>query len=114
MPAAKLYVKNWKWKGEDGGADTKGNTYSLAFSHLVNGVQVELGRRDYDGLTKDENFGQLTYTIPMGGQPAQSSKPLFSSEMFESVSMKDKMLDKVRRNNAIVIQTKFSTSVGGV
>ena len=114
MPAAKLYVKNWKWKGEDGAGDTKGNTYSLAFSQLINGVQVELGRRDYDGLQKDENFGQLSYTIPMGGAPAQLSKPLFSSEMFESASMKDKMLDKVRRNNAIVIQTKFSTSVGGV
>jgi adhesin/invasin len=24
MPAAKLYVKNWKWKGEDGAGDTKG------------------------------------------------------------------------------------------
>ena len=114
MPAAQLYLKNWKWKGEDGAGDTKGNTYSLAFSQLINGVQVELGRRDYDGLQKDENFGQLTYTIPMGDAPTQSSKPLFSSKMFESASMKDKMLDKVRRNNAIVIQTKFSTSVGGV
>jgi hypothetical protein len=81
---------------------------------LVNGVQVELGRRDYDGLTKDENFGQLTYTIPMGGQSAQSSKSLFSSEMFESTSMKNKMLDKVRRNNAIVIQTEFVAGIGGV
>ena len=114
MPAAKLYLKNWKWKGEDGSADTKGNTYSLAFSHLVNGVQVEFGRRDYDGLTKDENFGQLTYSIPMGLAPAQSSKPLFSSEMFESASMKGKMLDKVRRNNAMVIQTKFVAGIGGV
>ncbi len=114
MPAAKLYVKNWKWKGEDGAGDTKCNTYSLAFSQLINGVQVELGRRDYDGLQKDENFGQLTYTIPMGGAPAQSSKPLFSSEMFENASMKDKMLDKVRRNNAIVIQTQFVATVGGV
>ena len=114
MPAAKLYVKNWKWKGEDGVGDTKGNTYSVAFSQLINGVQVELGRRDYDGLTKDENFGQLTYTIPMGGAPVQSSKPLFSSEMFENASMKGKMLDKVRRSNAIVIQTQFVVSVGGV
>ncbi|MDA9010320.1 hypothetical protein N9J58_01610, partial [bacterium] len=60
------------------------------------------------------NFGQLNYTIPMGGAPAQSSKPLFSSEMFENASMKDKMLDKVRRNNAIVIQTQFVAAVGGV
>ena len=114
MPAAKLYVKNWKWAGEDGVGDTKGNTYSLAFSHLFSGVQIELGRRNYDGLTKDENFGQLTYTIPTDDQPAQSSKPLFSSEMFESASMRDKMLDKVRRNNAIAIQTEFVAGIGGV
>ena len=107
MPAAKLYVKNWKWQGVDGVADTKGNNYSLSFSHLVEGVQIELGRRDYDGITTDENFGRLTYSIPMGGSPAESNKPIFSSEMFESSSMKDKMLDKVRRNNAIVIQTKL-------
>ena len=114
MPGAKLYLKNWNWKGVEGVADTKGNTYSVAFSHLVDNVQIELGRRDYDGLTKDENFGQLTYTIPMGGDLAQASKPIFSSKMFGSSSMKGRMLDKVRRNNAIVIQTKFSTSVGGV
>jgi hypothetical protein len=50
----------------------------------------------------------------MGGALAQSSKPLFSGEMFENSSMKDKMLDKVRRNNAIVIQTQFSSGVSGV
>jgi adhesin/invasin len=114
MPAAKLYLKNWKWSGEDGSGDTKGNTYSVAFSSFINGVQVELGRRDYDGLIKDENFGELTYSIPTGGAPAQSNKPFFSSEMFTSSSMKGKMLDKVRRNNAIVIQTKFVAAVGGV
>ena len=113
MPAAKLYVKNWKWKGVDGNADTKGNTYSIAFSHLVDNVQIELGRRDYDGVIADENFGQLTYSVPMDAAPTRSSKPLFSSEIFESKSMKDNMLDKVRRNNAIVIQTEFAAGIGG-
>ena len=28
-------------------------------------------------------------------------------------SMKDNMLDKVRRNNAIVIQTEFAAGIGG-
>ena len=113
MPAAKLYVKNWKWKGVDGNADTKGNTYSIAFSHLIDNVQIELGRRAYDGVAVDENFGQLTYSVPLGAAPTQSSKPMFSSEMFESRSMKDNMLDKVRRNNAIVIQTEFAAGIGG-
>ncbi len=114
VPGAKLYVKNWKWKGVGGNADTKGNTYSIAFSHLTDNVQIEIGRRDYDGLTEDENFGQLTYALPVGSAPSQSSKPIFSSQMFESGSMKEKMLDKVRRNNAVVIQTKFVAGVGGI
>jgi adhesin/invasin len=114
MPGAKLYLKNWNWKGVEGVADTKGITYSVAFSHLVDNVQIELGRRDYDGLTKDENFGKLTYSISMDDGSSRSDKPIFSSEMFEGSSMRGKMLDKVRRNNAIVIQTKFSSSVGGV
>ena len=113
VPGAKLYVKNWKWKGVEGNADTKGNTYSIAFSHLIDNVQIELGRRDYDGVTADENFGQLTYSVPMGAAPTQSSKPMFSGEMFENRSMKGNMLDKVRRNNAIVIQTKFVAGIGG-
>jgi adhesin/invasin len=114
MPGAKLYLKSWNWKGVEGNADTKGNTYSIAFSKLINNIQIELGRRDYDGVTTDENFGKLTYSIPMDGAPVQSSQPVFSGEMFESSSMKDKMLDKVRRNNAIVIQTKFVAGIGGV
>ena len=80
---------------------------------MVEGVQIELGRRDYDGVATDENFGQLTYSIPMGGASAQVSKQMFSSEMFESSSMENRMLDKVRRNNAIVIQTKFVAGIGG-
>ena len=114
MPGAKLYLKNWNWKGVEGNADTKGNTYSIAFSHLVDNVQLEVGRRDYDGVATDENFGSLTYSIPMGDASSQPSKPLFSSEMFESSSVRGDMLAKVRRNNAIVIQTKFVAGIGGV
>ena len=33
----------------EGNADTKGNTYSIAFLHLTDNVKIELGRRDYDG-----------------------------------------------------------------
>ena len=114
MPGGKFYWKNWKWQGENGVDDTKGNTYSLGFSHLLNGVQFELGRRNYDGLIEDENFGQLTYVIPMSGSSAQPEEPLFSDEMFDNSSMKGNMLDKVRRKNAIVTQTEFVAGIGGI
>ena len=114
IPSAKFYLKDWKWEGVEGNADTKGKTYSLAFSQQVNGINIELGRRNYDGLTKDESFGKITYSVAVGDAPSQPEQTLVSSKMFEGSSMKDRMLDKVRRNNSIVIQTKFAAGIGGV
>jgi hypothetical protein len=39
---------------------------------------------------------------------------LIADQAFNTTSMKDKMLDKVRRKNQIVIQTSFTASAGGV
>jgi adhesin/invasin len=114
LPGSKFYLKNWNWKGEDGNADTKGNTYSLEFSRVANGTTFEVGRRSYDGSTKDENFVQITYSFLLAQNPSESRGPMISNEMFESSSMKSRMLDKVRRNNAIVIKTEFTAGIGGV
>jgi adhesin/invasin len=112
IPSGKIYLKNWKWNGEDGAADIKGNTYSLAFSHLLgNGIMLEVGRKDYDGATKDQDFGKLTYQIPMGQAQAFNSTSLFSTQMFETASMKPHMLDKVRRTNEIVVQTAVKAKI---
>ena len=39
---------------------------------------------------------------------------LIADQAFITTSMKDKMLEKVRRKNQIVIQTGFTASAGGV
>jgi len=39
---------------------------------------------------------------------------LIAEKAFNTSSMKDKMLEKVRRKNQIVIQTNFSSAAGGV
>ena len=39
---------------------------------------------------------------------------LIADQAFNTTSMKDKMLEKVRRKNQIVIQTGFVASAGGV
>ena len=114
MPGTTLFLKSWKWNGEDGAADTKGNTYSLQFAYIVDGVSVEVGRRDYDGTQTDENFGRLSYSMPIGNAPKPVAIPFFSDEAFENRSMRDEMLTPVRRNNAIAVQTKFTSGVGGV
>ena len=114
MPGTTLFLKTWKWSGKEGVADTKGKTYSLNFSYLIDGVTVEVGRRDFDDVTKDENFARLSYSIPIGNASRPDTKPLLSDEMFQSNSMRDQMLEPVRRNNAIAVQTKFTSGVGGV
>jgi hypothetical protein len=113
IPAAKIYVQQFVWESHDGVADIEGNTYSLEFAQVFNsGISLEAGRRNFDGLTEDEDFVKLTYNLPYGDAPQNNASSLFSKNMFEKRSMKKDMLKKVRRHNQIVVQTKFSTAVG--
>lgn len=116
IPAAKLYVKQFQWDMHDGAADIKGQTYSLEFSQMFSsGFSIEAGQRNFDGLRDDETFVQLTYTLPYGDAPNTSEhSSFFSQTMFEQRSMKTEMLKKVRRHNQIVVQTRFTTAVGGL
>ncbi len=115
IPTGMLYAKTWKWDVPDSSNDIKGTTYSLAFNQtFANGLSVELGRKDYDGLQKDEDFVTVKFRILSGEAPAAASGPFFSDRMFERSSMRSRLLDEVRRNNDIVVQTEFSAGVSGV
>ena len=55
--------------------------------------------------------------LGFGGDTSQQDDPipsLIADQAFNNTSMKDKMLEKVRRKNQIVIQTNFTASAGGV
>ena len=116
VPAAKLFVKQFQWDLHDGADDIKGQTYSLEFAQMFNsGLSIEAGQRNFDGLRDDESFVQITYTLPYGDAPKTSEhSSFFSQNMFEQRSMKTEMLKKVRRHNQIVVQTRFTTAVGGL
>lgn len=115
VPSTKFYVKQFMWDRIDT-ADVKGKTYSLEFAHMFgSGISLALGQRNYAGADTDDTFAKVTYRIPLGNVAAKtSSNDVISKRMFENESMKSKMLDKVRRNNAMVVQTKFTAEVGGV
>ena len=114
IPAAKIYFKQFKWELFDATA-LKGKTYSLEFAQIFDsGLGVELGRRNFDGSETDESFAKLTYRLPLGKSQVPTGKRLFSSQAFEQKSMKQDMLKKVRRHNAMVVQTKFTSGVGGI
>ena len=116
IPSAKIFVKNWKWEGYQV-ADTKGNTYSLQINApIAPNITLEAGTKDFDTGT-DVDFVNLTYKIGLGEGQSEKDKivqSLISNQAFNTRSMKDKMLEKVRRKNQIVIQTNFKASAGGV
>tara|TARA_B110000037_G_scaffold102373_1_gene119379 strand:+ start:45 stop:950 length:906 start_codon:yes stop_codon:yes gene_type:complete len=113
IPSAKLFVKNWKWDGYQT-TDTKGNTYSLQINApIVPNITLEAGTKDFDTGT-DVDFVNLTYKIGLGGAQSEKDKivqSLIADQAFNTRSMKDKMLDKVRRKNQIVIQSNLRVSV---
>src|SRR6056300_1402539 len=97
--------------------DTKGNTYSLQINApIAPNITLEAGTKDFDTGT-DVDFVNLTYKIGLGGGKSQQDEmvqSLIADQAFNTTSMKDKMLEKVRRKNQIVIQTGFTASAGGV
>ena len=116
VPSAKIFAKQWKWEGYQT-SDTKGKTYSLQINApIAPNITLEAGTKDFDTGT-DIDFVNLTYEIGFGGETSQQDDPipsLIADQAFNNKSMKDKMLEKVRRKNQIVIQTNFSASAGGV
>ena len=116
VPSAKIFAKQWKWEGYQT-SDTKGKTYSLQINApIAPNITLEAGTKDFDTGT-DIDFVNLTYKIGFGGDTSQQDDPipsLIADQAFNNKSMKDKMLEKVRRKNQIVIQTNFIASAGGV
>ena len=116
VPSAKIFAKQWTWEGYQT-SDTKGKTYSLQINApIAPNITLEAGTKDFDTGT-DIDFINLTYQIGFGGDTSQQDDPipsLIADQAFNNKSMKDKMLEKVRRKNQIVIQTNFTASAGGV
>lgn len=114
IPSAKVYLKKFKWDMNDS-ADIEGNTYSLGLSHVFgSGIGLEMGRKNFDGSKTDQDFVKLDYTVRFGSQNIRTDAPFVSKRIFKTGSVKNRMLEKIRRNNAIVVQTKFSSGVSGV
>ncbi len=116
VPSAKIFAKQWTWEGYQI-SDTKGKTYSVQINTpIAPNVILEAGTKDFDTGT-DIEFVNLTYKIGFGGDTSQQDDPIpsiIADQAFNNTSMKDKMLEKVRRKNQIVIQTNFTASAGGV
>ena len=95
-----------------GASNLSGNEYSLEFSGLIDdGLSLE-AKHDSPDQGVSSNSLTLTYKIKLGGyHDDQKTLPLVSKKAFEFRSMRDKTLEKVRReNNIIKVQSGLTLS----
>ena len=108
IPSMKAYLKAFDFE-VPGGNDFQGLEFSTLFKVPNSGLSFEIGHTDYDHHN-DQSFINLKYSNSIKN-PGTS---LFSSEAFERISMKDRMYEKVRREN--IIKKKgagFTVKAGG-
>ena len=108
IPSMKAYLKAFDFE-VPGGNDFQGLEFSTLFKVPNSGLSFEIGHTDYDHHN-DQSFINLRYSNSIKN-PGTS---LFSSEAFERISMKDRMYEKVRRENIIKKKgTGFTVKAGG-
>ena len=108
IPSMKAYLKAFDFE-VPGGNDFQGLEFSTLFKVPNSGFSFEIGHTDYDNHN-DQSFINLRYSNSIKN-PGTS---LISSEAFERISMKDRIYEKVRREN--IIKKKgagFTVKAGG-
>jgi Protein of unknown function (DUF3442). len=108
VPSTKVFLKAFDFE-VSGGNDFQGLEFSTQVKVPNSGLSFEIGHTDYDHHN-DQSFINLRYSNSIKN-PGTS---LFSSEAFERISMKDRMYEKVRREN--IIKKKgagFTVKAGG-
>ena len=108
IPSMKAYLKAFDFE-VPGGNDFQGLEFSTLFKVPNSGFSFEIGHTDYDNHN-DQSFINLRYSNSIKN-PGTS---LLSSEAFERISMKDRIYEKVRREN--IIKKKgagFTVKAGG-
>ena len=107
LPTTSLNIRSFQWDGVGGATDLEGEDFSLraGFSRF----NIELGHRDFDGSTEDEDFIRLTYRCCKG----EYEKFEISDKAFSGVSVENKRFAKVERENLIVKQKEMNLTVIG-
>ncbi len=107
-PSMKVFLKAFDFE-VSGGNDFQGLEFSTQIKVPNSGLSFEIGHTDFDHHN-DQSFINLKYSNSI----KNPGTTLFSSEAFERISMKDRMYEKVRRENVIKKKgTGFTVKAGG-
>ena len=108
IPSMKAYLKAFDFEVPSGN-DFQGLEFSTQLKIPNSGLSFEIGHTDYDNHT-DQSFINIKYSNNVRN-PGTS---LFSDNAYEKISMKDRMYEKVRRDNVIKKKgASFTVKAGG-
>ena len=106
-PWARINYNGYKWEAEKSSADQKGNIYSLELD-VTNSVEVVTSLDQSSLAGVDDEFSlSINYIYP----PKEKSMAMtdgLSNDMFEKENMEQKLKEKVRRRNKLVMEIQGS------
>jgi len=104
MPWTTFNFQGYRWKNEKAQNDTKGNIYSLEMA-LNPSLQFDISRDDssVNGVD-DVDIAKLTFVYPPRENKTTLQDGLVSDVAFVKENMENKLKDKVRRNNNLVVE----------
>jgi hypothetical protein len=104
MPWANIGAKRYIWKSINNEDDISGWTFS-AEADVVQNISIEVGTND-DNFQDTEGFLKLRFHAAREDIPTMFSSAFWDKQMFRMRDMKAHTLDKVRRQNKIIVERK--------
>jgi len=108
MPWATINLQGYYWENELATRDTKGNVYSLEMM-LSPSLQLDY---NYDESSNDsiddEQWVKLSFLYPPKETKPTLADGFISEEQFVKENMEEKLKEKVRRNNDLVVEIQGS------
>ena len=111
MPWTTFNIQGYRFENEKAAQDTKGNIYSLEMALTPSlAFDVENDVSSVDGQDDMWNY-RLTFTHPPLTNKATLMDGLTSDVAFVKANMQDKLKDKVRRNNNLVVEIQGAVTI---
>ena len=104
MPWTTFNFQGYRWENEKAQNDSKGNVYSLEMA-LNPSLQFDISR-DVSSVTgvDDVDIAKLSFVYPPRENKPTLQDGLVSEVAFVKENMEDKLKEKVRRNNNLVVE----------
>jgi len=111
MPWTTFNFQGYRWENEKAVNDTKGNVYSLEMA-LNPSLQFDISRDVSSvGGVDDVDIAKISFVYPPRENKPTLQDGLVSEVAFVKENMEDKLKEKVRRNNNLVIEIQGAVIV---